>query len=912
VSVVWLSRGLLSVVLGFLARTQVAARRCAWAATCVALLGAAETSDAAVFFVREVGDDGADGLTPETAFRTIGRGARAVANHGDRVVVGQGVYLEGNITPARSGIAGRPISIVADREGIETGDPPGEVLVLPGAEHTAAFRLMGQRHIVIEGFTVAGAFDAAVQVRPSPAAGPDRPERGQNSSHVTIRNLDIRDGAKRGIDIAASGPVHVEGNRILNHGSTGLAIEACVEPSQRCRGEPGERVEPVVSNNVIGMSAAHGIWIQHASGPLVQNNVVFSNGGTGILVRDAPDPQLVNNLVYESGEDGIALGTADLATPRPLVVNNTVYASRGWGLRIGSARAHSPGARNVNNIFARNGFGGITATTPSLHDYLAGFNINVDGYGHLTPSNVYHLDGDPLFVDPAGPDGILGGEGFADDDFRLQQGTAGGVSPAVDGGTTSEEVAGLTGSTAPDGSPDTGRIDIGFHYAASPEQRIEVRLPFMPVFVRMSGNNRNHGREPGDAMRSIKAAARLAKAGVTVVVGPGRYVEGDIFVQQGSGRMSFLADPHGSLTGDPPAPVVVDATGAETGFVLFNAPFVVVDGFHVTGARTAGIQVQRGSHHAWVRNNVTFSNLRRGIDVHDADDVSVTNNLSYANGTGGIQIGGRKGPGSRRARVLANTVYANGANGITVGPAEAVSSCARVRYNLAQGNAMSGFHLGHPRSWAASLAGYDAGYNVNTDRYGGWAPRPDSDLAVDPLFVDPAGADGVLGGSGFADDMFHLAQIAAGQTRDSPAVDLAPVGVEELGLEGRSTRADLVPDEGWLDLGYHYPVPGVGLDHRNVDRADVDPELPAACYAPLPADVDEFSANEDLCRLLPADSPPSGDCNGDGQVTIDELTRAVAIALDLASLDTCPTLDRNGDARVSIDELMLVILSAHC
>ena len=48
----------------------------------------------------------------------------------------------------------------------------------------------------------------------------------------------------------------------------------------------------------------------------------------------------------------------------------------------------------------------------------------------------------------------------------------------------------------------------------------------------------------------------------------------------------------------------------------------------------------------------------------------------------------------------------------------------------------------------------------------------------------------------------------------------------------------------------------------------------------------------------------AGDCNGNGQVTIDELIRGVNIALGNAALDVCPSFDVDGDGEVAINELV--------
>lgn len=65
----------------------------------------------------------------------------------------------------------------------------------------------------------------------------------------------------------------------------------------------------------------------------------------------------------------------------------------------------------------------------------------------------------------------------------------------------------------------------------------------------------------------------------------------------------------------------------------------------------------------------------------------------------------------------------------------------------------------------------------------------------------------------------------------------------------------------------------------------------------------------------PAASPGStpappvcpGDCDGDLEVTIDELVRAVGIALETASVGTCPPSDSNADGEVTVDELVRAV-----
>jgi hypothetical protein len=59
-----------------------------------------------------------------------------------------------------------------------------------------------------------------------------------------------------------------------------------------------------------------------------------------------------------------------------------------------------------------------------------------------------------------------------------------------------------------------------------------------------------------------------------------------------------------------------------------------------------------------------------------------------------------------------------------------------------------------------------------------------------------------------------------------------------------------------------------------------------------------------------AAGPCSGDCNGDGTVTIDEIVKVVAIATGSAPLDSCPAADANHDGSVTVDEAVRAVSSA--
>jgi hypothetical protein len=95
-----------------------------------------------------------------------------------------------------------------------------------------------------------------------------------------------------------------------------------------------------------------------------------------------------------------------------------------------------------------------------------------------------------------------------------------------------------------------------------------------------------------------------------------------------------------------------------------------------------------------------------------------------------------------------------------------------------------------------ALAAVSIGFNMNDGGYSEGVLPGATDLAADPHFASPAGADGRLGGAGFADDDFHLRP-------GSPAIDAGSATALELGISG-SAVAGATDDVGIVDLGFHY------------------------------------------------------------------------------------------------------------
>jgi len=75
-------------------------------------------------------------------------------------------------------------------------------------------------------------------------------------------------------------------------------------------------------------------------------------------------------------------------------------------------------------------------------------------------------------------------------------------------------------------------------------------------------------------------------------------------------------------------------------------------------------------------------------------------------------------------------------------------------------------------------------------------------------------------------------------------------------------------------------------------------------------DRSRITCNSGTAEFGPPASSCVGDCNGDGQVAINELIQGVNISLGSLDVSVCPAMDENGDGQVSINELIRAVNNA--
>jgi len=222
-------------------------------------------------FVRgSAGNDKNDGLSPDSALRTVSRAASRV-RPGDRIIVGPGLYQESVIDPP-GGTSAAPVTFLADPTGQFTGDVPGSVVVDAGSG-LAGFRLSRADFVLLDGFEFIGGTEAAVQVR-------------SGSNHIVVRNCRMSWSAGDGIRVQDSDDVLLFNNLVDRNTRRGILVGGTVSGSQRAR----------LINNTVAENGDRGVFLGGSTvasrDAELRNNILAFNGGSNVQVTTGPPSSL--------------------------------------------------------------------------------------------------------------------------------------------------------------------------------------------------------------------------------------------------------------------------------------------------------------------------------------------------------------------------------------------------------------------------------------------------------------------------------------------------------------------------------------------------------------------------------------------------------------------------------------------
>ena len=569
-----------------------------------------------------------------------------------------------------------------------------------------------------------------------------------------------------------------------------------------------------VRNSIAIGATTDGFRIVDSTGVLIEDSRAIGSAFSGILMRRVQEATIRNNLVYDNGEWGVSLDSSAVgAQTSPLSAGNLV----------------------AENTLAFNGMGNLRLANAvaEIRDNLitdtAGVGLRTDTTGSLLLNNGFARDGtlldpesaimcedcsgnrftEPRYVAVEGADGVRGGAGFADDDFRLAQFAAGQSeqSQAVDAGSDDASALGATGTTATSGAPDTAEIDLGYHYGATERSFAAPAAPLPEAVLYVDANDGDDARSRGQAAsaatpwRTIGRALRESTPGDVILIAPGLYAEqldvdvSDLTLRGTGSAVATRIAPTSKRDGIRvrAEDVVIEnlwIDGARRGIYGSGA----IDGLTIrdvaiSGTRREGISLRRGAH--VTLSEVTVSGASSyGIRATDVDSLEIRDARVYANRRAGLALA------RGEAVVRFGTFFGNEREGI-----RSMRTDLSLRDSIVAGNETFGLRVRSDET--PSTVSFVHFFGNGEDIAPATLPVGEGvAFGADPLLVDADGPDGVLGGTGWLDDDLSLSQIAGGQSLNSPAVDAGSDLASELEVSG-STASNGAPDVGQADLGAH-------------------------------------------------------------------------------------------------------------
>jgi parallel beta helix pectate lyase-like protein len=369
------------------------------------------------------GDDGKDGVSPATAWRTLGKANRSVVA-GDTVLL-RGVFTAQQIRPAASGTPAKPITFRSY---------PGQTAVLNGGLSGTAASLDTRSYIVLEGLRIQNVSGYAVMLNPG-------------SHHNVLRGSTVTDTSgswAHAIRIEGASDNFIEGNEILNVGNEATNSGDSIYLLS------GSHRNRILKNTI--RNGGHSL-IQmgsHQSTAMSSDNVIAANTlsnfwTTPVILGYLTERTLIEyNKISDGARNGVNY-------PRPgiqitssgnVIRHNEILSNAAAGVMLaaytyrGTIPQDSIGNQIYHNVFYRNNLiqdgvnnsGAIhlrESNGRSVRDNFIANNIFFRNDGLAFGGNHYAITITHYGNPTAWPVGSLNGNRFEHNIFLRQPGTAG-------------------------------------------------------------------------------------------------------------------------------------------------------------------------------------------------------------------------------------------------------------------------------------------------------------------------------------------------------------------------------------------------------------------------------------------------------------------------------------------------------
>ncbi len=274
------------------------------------------------YFVRTGGNDGNDGLSPSTAWKTVTKAAQYALSPGDTVFIGAGDYWE-QMKVASSGSAGSPIVFYGDKTGEYTGDA-GDINVGDGNKNNI-FHIENKSCIVGQGIVFRYGRYSGVYIK--------------NSANIVLKNCEMYWNTKYGIYCKQSqGELTINSNIVKGGSVAGIGVY-----------ESYDDMNIVLKNSTIS-DASTGVYVYKTEIDSIWNNDIKGNNNLGIYLHTVDRCDIIaHNRVHENwNKANIYLYKSSCGN----ISYNTVFKTNYYGIYVyGSTASYSLGAVEYNEVY---------------------------------------------------------------------------------------------------------------------------------------------------------------------------------------------------------------------------------------------------------------------------------------------------------------------------------------------------------------------------------------------------------------------------------------------------------------------------------------------------------------------------------------------------------------------------------
>jgi fibronectin-binding autotransporter adhesin len=587
-------------------------------------------------------------------------------------------------------------------------------------------------------------------------------------------------------------------------GSPGMVISACVISNNAVAatgdgGGGGLYIKSsavtvsncwVAGNSVAGSSNSYGggIWME---GPVtVVDSVIANNRCTGVSRTGG----------------GLYAYQGTCLMRNCLVAGNTTFGGTGDGFR------GDYGGNTLDQCTVANNTGMGISGRPNVQITVTNSIVWGNGTDVDSGWNQQILADSVIGNGGTGP-GCLSVDPLFDRLYYLAPG-----SPCLDAGTNTANDRGLSGyTTRVDGTTDSGRVDLGYHYPTG------FDLTGLDLFVATNGDDSAVGTDVAHPFRTLTKALARARNGTRIHVGSGSYTNGSERFPLTVANLTGL-----QILGTNHATTIINAAGSGNRVLtLTNSSAVALTEVMLTGGQTN--TGSGGGMALWACGGIVLSGcvisnntgIGYGGGIYSIYSfVTLSNCLvkgntaaPLASGLGGgiyLDIGGMM---TLRDSILANNQSYSGGGIYNYSGTCWLKNCLVVENTSAGGGAGINCAYGYNTLQNCTVA-----HNTGSGIYGPSGAAPvvtnsivfgNTDDFSGPTILnnlvwsdigdgDNNGTNGCIS----ADPQFRYGNYYLDD--NSLCVDAGIDTASACGLAGYTTRVDGTTDSGRVDLGYHY------------------------------------------------------------------------------------------------------------